>query len=165
MGIKDKVASSGTSKSPNMDGIKRDRSLQSAYPSSQVGPGKEGGKPRILVIDNEEMILSLLSRILTLEGYHVTCASNGQIALTKIQHTAYDAIICNLWMPVMDGLSFYQELIRISSHLATRVIFCTGVVIPETWRLLSETDRDVLLKPFRIEELYGVVKQVINASE
>ncbi|MBM3302527.1 MAG: response regulator [Deltaproteobacteria bacterium] len=118
----------------------------------------------ILVIDDEELILSLLSRILTWEGYHVACASNGQIALAQIQDTGYDAIICDLRMPVMDGLTFYEELARTSPDLAARVVFSTDVIIPETQNLLLETGRGVLPKPFQLEELYCVVERAIDNS-
>jgi len=134
-------------------------------PPSKVELSKEKKKPRILAIDDEEIILSLFSRVLSLNGYQVECASNGQIALAKIQDADYDAIICNLSMPVMDGLTFYRELTRTSPDLATRVVFCTGMVTSKTLSLLLETGRDVLLKPFQIEEIHRVVERVLNACE
>ena len=165
MGIKDEPTSSETTKSCDVDRIKGITSPQSPSPSGRVELSSQKGKPRILVIDDEEMILSVLSRMLTLEDYQVTCASNGQIALTKIQDATYDVIICDLRMPVMDGLTFYQELVRISPDLATRVVFCPSAATPETRSLLLETGQGVLLKPFQMEEVYHMVKWVINSCE
>ena len=122
-------------------------------------------KPRILVVDDEEMILSLLCRILTSEGYQVACASNGQIALAKVGRNAYDAVICDLSMPVMGGLAFYRELLRTSPGLASKVIFCPSVVIQETCGFLLEMGNVVLPKPFQMKEVHRVVKEVLDSCE
>ena len=163
MGIKEEPASSEMTKSSNVSCTKSITSSHSSTLPSEVALNKEEKKPRILAIDDYEAILSLFSRILSLNGYQVECASNGQVALAKIQDADYDVIICNVSMPVMDGLTFYRELVRTSPDLATRVVFCTGVATPETWGLLFGMGRDVLLKPFRIEELHRVVERVLNA--
>lgn len=122
------------------------------------------GRPRVLVVDAEEAIVSLLSRMLASEGYRVTCVTNGQAALTKVKDTRYDAIICDLWMPAMDGLAFYEELAHINADQASRVIFCTSLAISDLQPLLPETSRDLLLKPFQIEEVYNMVGAVVNGS-
>jgi len=163
MGIKEEPASSETTKSSNVSCTKSIPSPLSPNPSSKVELSQEKEKPRILAIDDDEAILSLFSRILGLNGYQVECASNGQEALAKIQDADYDVMICNVSMPVMDGLTFYRELVRTSPDLATRVVFCTGAATPEIQSLFFRMGRDVLLKPFQIEELHRVVERVLNA--
>lgn len=138
--------------------------MQPPDPSGEVALGRQK-KPMILVVDDDEMILSLFCRILTLEGYQVSCASNGQKALTKTQDTGYDAIICDVRMPVMDGLTFYRELARNSPDLAAKVVFCASVIVPETRSLLSETGRSILPKPFQMEEVYRAVERVLSVRK
>jgi len=128
-----------------------------------MAPGELNGRPKVLVIDNEEAIASLLSRILSLEGYQVTCASNGRVGLAKMREARYDAIICNLRMPGMDGLTFYEELLRLNPDQASRVIFCTGLAVSDLQSLILRTGRKVLLKPFEMEEVHRMVGSVVNA--
>jgi CheY-like chemotaxis protein len=127
-----------------------------------MDPADRDGRARVLVVDNEEAISVLLSRILSLEGYSVTCAPNGQVALTKVQETQYDAIICNLRMPVMDGLTFYERLVSIDPNQASRLIFCTGLAVADVQSLLLGTGRRVLLKPFQMDEVHDMVSSVIS---
>jgi CheY-like chemotaxis protein len=127
-----------------------------------MGRAERNGRARVLVVDNEEAISVLLSRILSLEGYNVTCASNGQVALTRVQETQYDAIICNLRMPVMDGLAFYETLLSIDPDQASRLIFCTGLAVADVQSLLLGTGRRVLLKPFQMDEVHDMVNSVIS---
>jgi two-component system chemotaxis response regulator CheY len=121
--------------------------------------------PAVLVIDNDQSILTFLGRILTSAGYQVESALNGQTALVKIQNSVFDAIVCDVQMPVMDGLTFYRELEGISPELAARVIFSAGVKTPGAERLLRETGRGMLLKPFQMRELFHAVERVVNGCE
>jgi CheY-like chemotaxis protein len=135
---------------------------RSSDPFRTTEPAELNGRLRVLVVDNEEAISILLSRILALEGYKVACVPNGQAALAKIQEAHYDAIICNLRMPEMDGLTFYRKLRYIDPDQALRVIFCTGLAISDAQPLLLGTGRRVLLKPFQINEVHDMVRSVIG---
>lgn len=132
--------------------------------SGKMSPGNLEERSRVLVVEDEEAIRSLLSCILALKGYRVTCASNGRTALSKIEDVHYDAIICGVRMPVMNGIMFYEELARIHPDQAMRVIFCACLVISDLQPLLLETGRDALLKPFLMAEVYDAVRVVVQHS-
>ena len=67
-------------------------------------------KEHILVVDDEEDILELLTYNLTREGYHVTGALTGEDALKKIRSAVFDLIVLDLMLPGIDGLEVTKRL-------------------------------------------------------
>lgn len=67
---------------------------------------------RILVVDDERNYCEVLSMILSAKGYAVDTAGNGQEALEQMEKTAYDVVVSDLKMPVMDGFALLQEIRR-----------------------------------------------------
>jgi two-component system phosphate regulon response regulator PhoB len=67
-------------------------------------------KERILVVDDEEDILELVTYNLTREGYQVTGALTGEDALKKVRSEAFDLIVLDLMLPGMDGLEVAKSL-------------------------------------------------------
>jgi PAS domain S-box-containing protein len=133
---------------------------------SGKGKGEKPHKPleksRILVIDDEEVILDLLTDILTQMDRHVERAHNGAEALEKINTAMFDVIICDLKMPGMDGKTFYRKVKESSPELARKIIFSTGDTLSEDFRTFcAEIDRKVVEKPFLLEDL----KKAIEALE
>ena len=64
----------------------------------------------ILVVEDDEEICQLYSRVLTKNGYQVTGVANGQMALDAIDQNYYDLIISDIMMPVMNGYELVREL-------------------------------------------------------
>jgi CheY-like chemotaxis protein len=64
----------------------------------------------VLVVDDEALIISLLTLALEGEGYQVEVAVNGQDALDKVKRQAPDAILLDVMMPVLDGWQFIKQL-------------------------------------------------------
>src|SRR6185369_11360742 len=79
---------------------------------------------RILVIDDEEMILRMITR--TLREHEVHCTASAREALSWIDAgREFDLILSDLMMPTMSGMEFYQELVARHPEQASRVIFVT----------------------------------------
>jgi len=113
----------------------------------------------ILVIEDEPEIAELVRRILVREGYQVDWVPHGLAALQMLQGRSYDLIISNVWMPVMDGPTFYAHLLEHRPELARRVLFCTGDMIsPYVRSFLQSCQRPVLAKPFGIAHLCEMVR-------
>ncbi len=107
----------------------------------------------ILVVDDEPILLEFLDLYLSEEGYKVERASNGLEAITMIETRHYHAIVTDVKMPVMDGISFYKRLVDNSPHLAKRVIFISGYLSGDHESFVRSTGCALLFKPFQIREL------------
>ncbi|HSF29249.1 MAG TPA: response regulator [Candidatus Tectomicrobia bacterium] len=122
-------------------------------------PPLTSSPPTILIVDDEPSIASALTRLLTRAGYQAEVACNGQEALTACQRQAYTQILCDLWMPVLDGQSFYEALHRCQPQLCARVVFLTGdTLTPAGQAFLARTPVPVLAKPFRAEQLRALLR-------
>jgi PAS domain S-box-containing protein len=121
--------------------------------------------PRVLVIDDEPMIRSLVTRVLA--GYfQVTSADGVRAALAALSESQdFDAILCDLMMPTESGMDFFGVVRRLYPDLVKRVAFITGgAVAPDTSRFLETAGRPVLNKPFTPETLAAFVEQLVGAG-
>lgn len=121
---------------------------------------------RILVVDDENDMVDMLFNLLKSEGYRVDTARNGKVALEKIQIRDYDAIICDVKMPVMSGIQLYEILNERKPKLVKRIIFVSGDMINrETIAFLKNCGCIYLAKPFKIESLKKCVANLIYSKE
>lgn len=67
-------------------------------------------KPRVLVVEDDDILRDLLSLLLEMEGFDVLTSVNGAEGLAVLQHTTVDVVVLDLMMPVMDGFRFMQVL-------------------------------------------------------
>ena len=113
---------------------------------------------RILVIDDQESIRSLLRLVLEGAGHEVLDASNGRLGLELYREKSADLIITDIGMPEMDGLELMVELTR--SFLNVKVIAMSGGLASEgklnVAKLLGA--RQTFHKPFVMEELVRAVR-------
>ena len=80
-----------------------------------------------------------------------------------MQQHAFDAVICDLKMPRLDGKAFYRMLSAATPDLAQRVIFVTGDVAgTEAEKFLEESGCRWLAKPFRLGDLLRAVREVLT---
>src|SRR3954463_16628502 len=129
-----------------------------AVPSSGARPAAAaaGGRPRVLVVDDEASIRDLLSKTLALAEYDVDLAPDGRTALDRMRMYPYDLLIADLKMPGMDGLTVIREAKRFKADLP--VIIITGFSTESS--AIEAVNLGVagyLTKPFR-------VPQVLNAA-
>ena len=102
---------------------------------------------RILVIDDEPLIVRSLTRLL--RKHDVVGAANGAEALARLEgDTAFDGIFCDVRMPDADGVELAGEIIRRWPHLAGRICMCSGSesVGGDLPRLEKPFSRDALLE-------------------
>lgn len=113
----------------------------------------------VLVVDDEPYLLKVLSSLLT--DYHavsrVVTAPGGRKASELLREHAdeFDAIICDLHMPEMNGADLYYHVARLHPRLRERMIFITGGSYSASLRdFLSGVSNAVLQKPFSQEQLF-----------
>lgn len=119
---------------------------------------------RILVVDDEEIVVRSCMRILGSDEYHVESASDGMAALKMIGDNAYDIVILDIMMPRVSGLDVLQRIKE--SHPDTDVIMVTGLSQIETAvQAMKLGAFDYLPKPFDPDELQTVVKRAIERRQ
>lgn len=118
-------------------------------------------KYKILIIDDEEMILSMMEKCLG-EEFSVYTAENAKKAL-ELLNVIPDIILLDINMPEMDGLELCQ-LIR--GHISCPIIFLTARVTErDVIRGLSVGGDDYITKPFRMDELLARISAHLRREE
>lgn len=120
-------------------------------------------KPRVLIVDDEQAIIGLITRLLTRKGFEVDSATSGEVALRRVQEHRYDLIISDLKMPGIGGQVFYERVAEKDPELARRIIFSTGDIgNPETRAFLAQTRNYAINKPFNLRQIEEVVEKALQ---
>src|SRR5690606_10502973 len=94
-------------------------------------------------------------------GITVVTASDGAAALEAVEASSFDAVVCDLRMPGMDGLAFYEMLRERRPGLASRMVFVTGDVLLDGARSATHAPGArhpvTLAKPFTFDQLEEAV--------
>jgi CheY-like chemotaxis protein len=117
----------------------------------------------VLIVEDEEVVRSVMSRVLTSGGYTVTAVANGRDGLAALAGTTYGAVVCDIHMPVLDGVRFYQELRLVHREMQRRVLFVTAVAeAPDIRAFLEGTRCAVLQKPYELRQLVQAVATLVG---
>ncbi len=115
----------------------------------------------VLVIDDEEPILQLVSEILARSGYRVDTATDGESALRRVAHCHYDLAVCDWKMPGMNGREFFERLSETHPKLARNLIFMSGDIInTQTEVFLSKRNKFCLGKPFSVRDFEKALNSI-----
>lgn len=119
---------------------------------------------RILVIDDQEHIRTLISKILSIDGHVVESAVNGKVGMKMIENNPYDIVITDIIMPDMDGLEVILELKKRSSPIPL-IVTTGGAARLEIQELLTAAkhlgaDR-VIPKPLDFIKLKEAVNELL----
>jgi len=118
---------------------------------------------KCLLIDDDLPIIDLLSKYFALEGCEVEKALDGKSALEKMDATPFDFITCDVRMPGMDGVTFYQNLKKKKSPYLNRIIFITGdMTSDEIQEFLNSIDNPLLKKPFELHDIRKVIQELLT---
>jgi two-component system response regulator AtoC len=121
-------------------------------------------KPRILVIDDEEIVRISCGKCLAPEGYDVDAAANGAEGLRLTRENDYDLILTDLKMPDMDGLEFLMTIKK--TRPETKVIMITGYSTVEHAEEASRLGAyDYIEKPFTPDTLIAAVKEALQGNK
>ena len=116
---------------------------------------------KILAIDDEKNIRHLIQSEFTLEGFDVQTADSGEEGLERFSQENFDMVLLDLRLPKMDGIETLKKLKQKSS--STEVIMITGHgEIGSAVASIKLGARDYVTKPFKLDELLTLAKQVIQ---
>ena len=114
---------------------------------------------RILVVEDDEGIRSLLKMSLTKNGYFVECAEDGAKAVEMIEQGTYDLILLDIMLPEIDGYMVFQYIREY--HIP--VIFLTARnSVDDKVKGLRMGAEDYIVKPFDILELIARIETVLR---
>src|SRR6266478_2135395 len=119
---------------------------------------------RVLVVDDDHDLAVLLGEVLTYENCEVDIAANGMEAMDRLRTADYDAVLCDLMMPRIDGEVLYNDVVRDYPFLANRFLFVTGQASRKAgfsdfvWR----TGNELIEKPFDIQQLRTAIRDVLQ---
>lgn len=116
---------------------------------------------RILVVDDETIVLSLVRDALEDENYLIETSSNSQDALALAQSEPFDLLITDIRMPHMDGIELVRKVREVRPDIA--IIFMTGYAnLSSAKNAIKQGASDYIMKPFELVEIRQAVKNALK---
>ena len=120
-------------------------------------------KQQILLVEDEEHLHQALKLNLELEGYEVSSAMDGKLALEMLQNAVFDLVILDIMLPNVDGFTIIEKLRLNNNHTPILVLSAKNSSFNRVQGLKLGAD-DYLNKPFNLEELLLRVAKLIQKS-
>jgi two-component system OmpR family response regulator len=118
---------------------------------------------RILVVEDQPDLLSVLAQALREAGYAVDTASDGKEGLFKAETDQYDTVVLDLMMPLMDGWTVLKKL-RDGGHRVPVLILTARDSLKDRVRGLDCGADDYLIKPFELAELLARIRALVRRA-
>lgn len=116
----------------------------------------------MLFVDDEPTLRASMDAFAALRRFTVITAPDGNAALDAVMAESFDAIVCDLRMPGIDGLAFHARLLELRPGLAARTVFVTGDVVTTAAR--GEIRQPIVTKPFGFEQLEDVLVALLRGT-
>jgi signal transduction histidine kinase/ActR/RegA family two-component response regulator/uncharacterized protein YigA (DUF484 family) len=130
----------------------------------EVTPVKESRQARILVIDDEDSVRDVLSRILKTKGHQVVVASNGEEGIERFRSELFDLVFTDLGMPRLSGWEVGKTIKGINPKVPIAMITGWGVELDR--EKLSESGIDLVVsKPFNFDQVINLVSEAMELKE
>ena len=111
---------------------------------------------RVLVVDDDEAIRKLVTKLFEREDFHVDAARDGQEALDRLATDDFDVVLLDLMMPRVDGFGVIAHLRRHAPEMLSRVVVMTAFTAAARERL--ESTCRLITKPFDVGDLVQAVR-------
>jgi two-component system, cell cycle sensor histidine kinase and response regulator CckA len=155
--------------------VGRGTAVTISFPAVDAGPRHESVVPdedatprslRVLVIDDEPLILSLFERFLQDAGHSVTITDDGQEALRYLVATepGFDAVIVDVQMPKMNGLELLRRLKATNLQRRPAILICTGQVGDDPPNLADLGVTSILRKPLNMTGVPAAVQAAVREA-
>ena len=130
----------------------------------EVTPGKESRQARILVIDDEDSVRDVLSRMLKAKGHQVAVASDGEEGIERFRSEPFDLVFTDLGMPKLSGWEVGKTIKAINPKVPIAMITGWGVELDR--QKLSESGIDLsIAKPFNFDQVINLVFEAMELKE
>ena len=142
---------------PRADGA----ALTGLLPPRSLASVSIGARPRVLVVDDQEALRSLLARLLEREGFDPVQAEDGAQAVEMYKSESPLVVVSDIMMPRMDGLTLLNEIRRIDRNAT--VILMTGQGNEDVLlKALRGGATNFFKKPFNVRELIDEIRKVVD---
>jgi two-component system cell cycle sensor histidine kinase/response regulator CckA len=122
-----------------------------------------GRRGRILIVDDEDLIIRILTRILSKEHDVVATVDARKALALCASGEKFDLILCDLMMPIMTGMELHSEISLLSPEQAKAMIFVTGGAFTDKTRsFLSDVPKEHIEKPFDAANLRAIVQRYLR---
>jgi two-component system response regulator MprA len=118
---------------------------------------------RILVVDDDRAVREALRRTLTLAGYEVHLAEDGEAALEQIVQAVPDAVVLDVGLPAIDGLEVCRRVRRLGSRVPILILTARDEVADRIDGLDVGAD-DYMVKPFDVGELKARLRALLRRA-
>lgn len=135
--------------------------VDSPAPTASAARPIEAPRRRVLIVDDEPMLLATYERLLG-RHFDLTTAGSGRAALTLLAaDAAWDAVVCDLMMPDVDGAAVYEWIEAHRPELARRTLFCSGgAFTPRGFAFVERIGDRLLNKPVLPRDLVAAVERM-----
>lgn len=123
----------------------------------------DGSALRVLVVDDEAMLTDLLSMALRMEGWDVRTAGSGYDALAAAREYEPDALVLDIMMPDLDGMSVLQRLRQSGNDVPVLFLTAKDAVADRVAGLTAGGD-DYVTKPFSLEEVVARLRGLMRRA-
>lgn len=122
---------------------------------------------KILLIDDEELVVKSIRKLLIKQGYDVVTARDGREAIEHLNAGPVDLVVCDIRMPNMNGVETIQELrniVKIKGYKPVKEILITGYADEETNKSAESLNvAEYIYKPFDIRDFLAAVQRQLGA--
>lgn len=119
--------------------------------------------PTILIIDDERAIRSVLADILKHEGIETDEAENGEDGIAKFERKSYDAVLCDIKMPKLDGLGFLEKAKQINTDVPIIMVSGSGTIATAV-EAVKKGAYDYLTKPPELNRLLITIRNALDKT-
>ncbi|MFP3896058.1 MAG: ATP-binding protein [Anaerolineales bacterium] len=137
---------------------------------TETNPVPPVTKKRILIVEDDDHVASVLERLLSQDGHDTLWAQDGTMALkalarAKDRDETFDLMISDVKMPKMSGTRLYERVSQQDPELARRTLFITGDTMSSSTReFLRHVGLPYLTKPFEIQEMRLALDRLLRQS-
>lgn len=122
--------------------------------------------PAVLIVEDDRANREAFKRILKRAGFDVSTVENGLDALDVLSRERFDVIVCDISMPLLSGIGFFEQLEDVAPGMGGRILFVTAYADdPRVREFIDKTGQPVLEKPVELAALVEAVQRVVAQKE
>jgi two-component system chemotaxis response regulator CheY len=118
---------------------------------------------KILIVDDYDPTRLLFISLLEDLGI-VETVKNGIEALTKVKESYFDVVVSDIEMPLMNGIDFCKEAIKVDPNIISRIIYCSSSHDENYLKFIKSNSIPLIIKPFNIVDIRSYVRKILSRT-